>query len=200
MNWLDGAVMAAAVVMGLLGLKLGLLRAVFMAGGVVAAVILAAQISEPLAAWLTENVRSESLASVIAYGVVFTVVVAVAWFAGWFVGRVMRLLFLGWVDSIGGALLGVGAGLLAGGALIAVLARFAFMVPTSDLERIGEILADIDVRENLKGALVDSKLVPGYLEVRDRLPGDVFGMIPGDYDAAFEALELAREIEGEGSE
>jgi len=200
MNWLDGAVMAFAVVLGLMGLKLGLLRAIFMAGGIVVAVILAAQISEPLAAWLTDSVRSEALASIIAYGVVFTAVVSVAWFAGWFFGRVMRLLFLGWVDSIGGAVLGVGAGLLAGGALIAVLARFAFLVPTSDLERIGQILADIDVRENLKGALIDSKLVPGYLEVRDTLPGDVLGMMPGDYDAAFEALKLARELEGEGSE
>ncbi len=192
--------MAAAIVLGLVGWKLGLLRAIFLIGGLIVAVILAAQISDPLAAWLTDSVKSEALASIIAYAVVLLVVFGAAQVAGWFFGRLIRLLFLGWADSIGGAVLGVGAGLLAGGAVIAILARFAFLVPTSDVERIGQILADIDVRENLKGVLVDSKLVPGYLDVRDMLPGSTLGMIPGDYNAAFEALELARELKGEESE
>lgn len=94
--------------------------------------------------------------------------------------KTLDKLLLGWVDMAGGAILGLGSGVLAGVAIIAMVARLTFLVP----EHIPGIGERIEAREQMKAGLVDSELVPYYLDGLFAMPGDTIGMIPDDFEQA----------------
>ena len=193
MNWLDILIIVVSAILMVIGSKVGLFRAVFLVGGLVVALLLAGQISDPFADLITESVGSDATASVIAYVGVVLVVLVAAQITGKLVRGVFRALFLGWVDGLGGAALGAGAGLLMGGALVALLARLAFLVPDGVPGTIGPI----EVRDNLKSALTGSALVPGYISLKNALPGSTLGFVPGDFKSALDELKRIRDEEEE---
>ena len=186
MNWLD----IVLIVLGLLGLvvgiKMGLLQAIFLVGGMIVGVIIAAQISGPLADALTDSVGNESLASAIAYGIILIAIVTVSQIIVAVIKKMLAVLFLGWIDRMGGAALGLAAGAVAGAALLAIFARLAFLIP-EDIPNIGSI--DIDAREKMEEALTDSGLIPYYLDAYRGLPANAIGSIPGDFEVALEELQ-----------
>lgn len=193
MNWLDGLILAVTIILGLIGWKLGLVRSFFLVAGLLLALILAAQISGPVAGWITESAKNDALASVILYSVIFFVVFVAVQIVGNMVARAVDLGFLHAANAFAGTLLGLGTGLLIGGGIVAGMARYAFLVEPGKLERASDIVTEVQVRENLKDALVDSRLVGGYLTARDKLPGKALGMVPGDYRTALDVLDNARE-------
>jgi uncharacterized membrane protein required for colicin V production len=185
LNWLDGVIIALIVIGALMGYRIGVLRGLFLAVGVLVGFILAAQASEPLADLLTNSVKSDSLATVIAYGIIAAIVLIVTQMAARFVGGVMRFLFLGPLDSLGGAFLGAFAALVIGGATIAILARLAFLVPDLPVENLGPV----SVREKISDTLIGSNMAELYIDIQDALPASALGMIPGDFHAVFEVLD-----------
>ncbi len=185
MNWLDGIIIAVIVIGGLTGYRIGLLHGLFFAVGALVGFIVAAQASEPLAGLLTNSVNSDSIATVIAYGLIAAAVLIVTQMAARFVGGVMRFLFLGPLDSVGGAFVGAFAALVVGGAAIAILARLAFLVPDTPLDSLGPI----PVREKIRDTLVASNVAEMYVDIVDGLPGSALGMVPGDFTAVFEVLD-----------
>ena len=180
MTWLDIVLIVLGALGLLVGLKLGLLKAVLLVGGGILGLILAAQISQPLASGLTDSVGDDSVATVIAYAIVLVVVIAAALVAAAILRKTLDKLLLGWVDMAGGAILGLGSGVLAGVAIIAMVARLTFLVP----EHIPGIGERIEAREQMKAGLVDSELVPYYLDGLFAMPGDTIGMIPDDFEQA----------------
>lgn len=185
MNWLDGVIIAVVVIGGLIGYRIGLLRGLFFAVGALAGFIFAAQASEPLAGLLTNSVNSDSIATVVAYGIFAAAVLIVTQMAARFVGGVMRFLFLGPLDSVGGAFVGAFAALVVGGAAIAILARLAFLVPDTPLDSLGPI----PVREKIRDTLVASSVAEMYVDIVSGLPGSALGMVPGDFTAVFDVLD-----------
>ena len=103
MNWLDIVITVAIVVLALVGWKLGLLKSFLIFLGVIAAGIVAAQVSEPLAGALTRSVGSDSIATVAAYGIIGAVVFILVQIAGHLMRSTLDKAKLGWVDSWGGA-------------------------------------------------------------------------------------------------
>ena len=194
MNWLDIVLIVLGVLALSFGIRVGMFRAVFLLGGLIVGPLLAAQISGPLAEALTDSVDNDSIATVVAYAIVLVGVVLIAQIAGAILRRIASMLFLGWADSLGGGVLGAGAGVLLGIALILAMARFTFLIPES-IPGIGE---RIEVRAALEEALVESTLVPRYIDGADWLPGDTLGLIPGDFESALEELE--RRIDEEDRE
>lgn len=186
MNWLD----IVLIVMGIgglaAGIKIGLFQALLVTVGMVLGVIAAAQISEPLAQSLTDTVGNESLASGVAYAIILLAILTTALILGAVVKKTLGALFLGWLDNIGGAALGLATGALAGAALLAVLARLAFLIP-EEIPNVGRI--EIDAREQLEETLVESGLVPYYLDAYLVLPANAIGSIPGDFEAALDELQ-----------
>ena len=67
---------------------------------------------------------------------------------GRLVRMVFKVLFLGWIDNLGGAALGTFGGFLVGAAIVAILARLTFLVPDG--------LGPVEVRNNLKTSLPGS--------------------------------------------
>ena len=189
MNWFDIVLIVVGVISLTLGLKVGVFRAVFMVGGSIVGLLLAAQISGPLADLLTDSVGSDSIATVIAYTVVLISVMVTAQVLGGILRRIAKLLLLGWADSLAGAALGAVAGVLAGMGIVAVVARLAFLVP-EDIPGVGDI---VEVRADIEKALVGSTLVPYYVDATDALPANALGLIPADFKSALD--ELDRRIE-----
>ncbi len=194
MNWLDVVIIILVVLAGVTGWRMGLVRTVLLLAGLYLAALLGAQISEPLAGVLTDAVDSDALASVIAYAIIILAVFLVAQVVSNLAGQALQKIALRWVDELGGAALGLAVGWVLGGLLVAGMARHTFLVPEGRFEQAGAILTEVDARASLKGALVDSALVPGYLEAKDKLPGNALGLLPGGFRDAMDALEAYRDL------
>ncbi len=187
MNWLDIVVAGVALVGLFVGWKMGLLGAIFNALGVVAGVFLAARFSDDIAAWITEQGTSAAIATVLTYVVIIVGVFVAAQVGRAIVKKMLSLVFLGWVDSLGSIAVGLLFGLALSGALILGLARFSTNVPEGGA---GGLLEQVTgLRSTVQDALVESKLVPVFIQVANAIPADAMGFVPGDFRVALEQLE-----------
>ncbi len=201
MNWLDFVLLAALAGGALYGLKLGLIKAVFMAVGLYAGWMLAGQLSDDVGGLVGGSERIQSILTVAAYGMIISAAV----FAAALVSNLKFLLKLatlglsGLVDRLGGLVLGLVIGAALSSAVVIGLARLTYAFDYDALPDVpGQAIPyeRIDVaQKGLESAMVESRLAPAYVAVFDRLPGDALGFIPADFDLAVEMLR--REIGGE---
>ena len=193
MNWLDLAILFLLGISILLGWRTGLFSAAFLAGGAAAGVFVAGHISDDVSELFTDSLFSDTLATVIAYAaittVVFVTVQALRGVIGGPLRRMMKAISVQWMDNLGGAALGIVLGLALTGGLIAMMARLASDLPKEfevvDLEGIDRT----ELQTGLNDSLIESALVPAYLEARRSIPGDAMGFVPDDFDAALDILE-----------
>lgn len=130
MNWLDIVILVTLVVVGFIGWRTGVIKAVFGAVGVIAGIFLAGRFGGPLAENL-DFITDENLAKLIGFVVVFAVIFIGAMFAANILRKLLKLILLGWVDSAGGAALGLVAGSLLWVGLIGLVGSF----PIGGLDR-----------------------------------------------------------------
>ena len=199
MNWLDIVITVTWVLGLLLGWRMGLFGAIFAAGGAVVGVFLAARFSDNIADLLTDSVSSDTLATVIAYGIILIAVFAAAQIIRSIVKESLKRIALGWVDPVGGMVLGLAAGFLLSGAIVTVMARYSTDLPNglSENEATMILLERSGLQQNLRNSLVDSSLVPVYLDLQDALPGDALGLVPEEFQWALRILELEIRIHEE---
>ncbi|MFH1140456.1 MAG: CvpA family protein, partial [Chloroflexota bacterium] len=173
MNWVDIAIAGVALGGLFIGWKMGLLGAIFNALGVVAGLFLAARFSDDIAAWITEQGASDAIATVLTYVVIIVGVFVAAQVGRATVKKMLSLVFLGWVDSLGSIAVGLLFGLALSGALILGLARFSTNVPEGGA---GGLLEQVTgLRSTVQDALVESKLVPVFIQVTSAIPADAMG-------------------------
>ena len=130
MNWLDIVILVTLVVVGFIGWRTGVIKAVFGAVGVIAGIFLAGRFGGPLGDSL-DFITDENLAKLIGFVVVFAVIFIGAMFAANILRKLLKLILLGWVDSAGGAALGLVAGSLLWVGLIGLVGSF----PIGGLDR-----------------------------------------------------------------
>ena len=122
------------------GIRHGLIRMVFGLGGIVLGIILAGQYSKELA---TKFPFDEKIAGIVAFIVIFLLVFIVAVVVGRILYRLFRWASLGWIDYLGGGLLGLLIGaMVAGGALTAVLRYMPEAASTIQSSRLGSFLVE----------------------------------------------------------
>ena len=126
MNWLDGLLIAVIAAIAYLGLRTGLISAAFTVIGVWVGIALAGRFSDDLGEHLTSTISNDTLVTVIAYAFIFLAVVLAARIAGAFVRKAVGLFTMGLADPLGGAALGVVAGVILAGALVTGMARLAY--------------------------------------------------------------------------
>lgn len=212
MNLFDWVLIAVFVVGALLGLKWGLVQSILNFIAVYVAMLVSAQIADGLVARVTDNVQNESIATAIGYVVIFLSVFIIAQIVGKIIRPMLTIIFLGWVDKLGGVVVGVLlGGILVIGAVTA-MARVAYpqdetiLVEIENLgsgdleaakERLYQELAERYGRDTLKEWLAGSSLVPGVVGTRSKLPANVLGLVPGEFATALDTLEadLADNIE-----
>lgn len=179
---------ALIVVFGLAlfwGLKTGLIDALLTVVAVYVALLLSGQFAYRLVNFFTDSIESRAIATAIGYLVIFILVFIAARIAGKIIRGTMKLLMLGWLDRLGGLLFGAVAGLLLAVGITAVAARFAY-----DPETNLPIQAEVgQFRERLRGWMVDGRIPPIILDVRDAVPGNLLGVVPSDFARSLDALD-----------
>ena len=191
-NWLD-LVITVTWISGLfLGWKMGLFGAVFAAGGAVVGVFLAARFSDDVADLLTDSVTSDTLATVIAYVAILALAFTAAQVLRAVLIEGLKRIAMGWLDPVGGMLLGLVAGFILAGALVAVMARYSSDIPQSSSGEwySPERLARSDLQQNVRGPLLESSFVPLYLDFMGSDPGSaILSPVPDDFWEALRILE-----------
>ncbi|MCL0102088.1 CvpA family protein [Dehalococcoidia bacterium] len=185
MNWIDVLLLISGIVLILMGMKVGLFRTTFVTIGIILGLVLAAQISDPVAALITSSVGNDSIATVVAYAIVFIAVMFISQLVGRLAKRTAQMLLMGWADNLGGAAIGLVAAMFVGAAIIAVVARLTFLVP----ENLPGVIDIVEVRQGIEESLVDSSLIPYYLDIIDVVPANTLGMVPGDFRNAIDELK-----------
>ncbi|NQU96765.1 MAG: CvpA family protein [Chloroflexi bacterium] len=194
MNILDWVLLALFVVGALWGYKSGLIDGLLTLVAVYVAMVLSGQFAGRIVGMFTDSIESDALSTAIGYVVIFVLVFLAARIVGKIVRGTMKVLFLGWVDKLGGLALGLVAGLLIAGAVVTVLARFTYVFepPSGEgnvIQRTGERFLNEQARGKSDDQLVNSNLTEVIVEVRSALPGRALGMMPDDFDAALDILE-----------
>jgi membrane protein required for colicin V production len=141
MNWLDIVILVALVVAVVMGLKMGLIKAVLLLAGIIVGVVLAGHFSGPLGERLT-FISSEGVAKGVAFAVIMLAVLAAAAIAAALLTWAARVVMLGWVNRLGGAVLGLLLGALFCGALLAMWVHFLGMAEAISESAIATMLLD----------------------------------------------------------
>ena len=194
MNWIDIIVIIVALVGIFVGWRIGFLGAIFATAGLYVGMVLAGQLTDDIAEALTDSVSSDTIATALAYLIVVGGSLAAAMVVRSVVKKMLNFVFLGWIDSAGSLALGLIAGVLAAGALITFAARYSQDLSTDG--RVGFLIEMTGVQGSINDALVDSSLVPLWLDIVDAVPGSALGMVPDDFKDALDALDQRIEAEG----
>ena len=204
MNIFDWVLFVVFVVGALLGLKWGLVQSVLNFVAVYVAMLVGAQFADGLVARVTDDVQNESVAAAIGYVVIFLGVFIISQIVGKIIRAMLTVIFLGWVDKLGGVVVGLLLGAILVTGVVTAMARVAYpqdeaiLVEIEDIvsgdieaakERLYQELAERYGRDTLKEWLADSTLVPRVLDTRAKLPADVLGLIPGEFATALDTLE-----------
>lgn len=204
MSWLDFVIIVTWGLGVIVGWRMGLFGAIFTTVGLIVGVLLAARLSDNVSALITNSVASDTVATVVAYGIILFAVFVAAQLLRFMVKGIkgaIKMTPLGWVDSLGGVALGLVMGVVLSGALITVLARYSSDLPVEGwIEKTpggGKIWRGFDttdiarsrIQEKLNTALVESTLVPVFLDIRSAIPGDALGFVPDDFKVALDVLE-----------
>jgi membrane protein required for colicin V production len=156
MNWLDIVILVVLAIAVVTGLKMGLIKAVLLVVGIIVGVVLAGHYSGPLGERLT-FISSEGVAKGVAFAIIMLAVLAAAAIVAALLTWATRLVMLGWINRLGGAILGLFLGAFFCGALLAMWVHFLGM-------------ADV---------IADSAIATVLL---DRLPM-VLGLLPAEFDS-----------------
>ncbi|MBI4180600.1 MAG: CvpA family protein [Chloroflexi bacterium] len=123
MNWLDIVILVIMAISVFLGLRIGLIKAVLSLVGVIVGVMLAGRYYSALAERLS-FISQAGVAKVIAFAIILIVVMIVAIIIVRLLQWVTSAVMLGWVNHLGGAILGLVLGAILSGALLAIWTKF----------------------------------------------------------------------------
>ena len=122
MNWLDIVIIVVAVLLGLAGLRQGIIRTVFGIAGLIGGIVLAGRYYGQLAELLFP--AGSTWAHIAAYVIILLATLLVAGLVGWLVAKLVHFAMLGWLDRLVGFVLGVVIGGLLCAAVIAIVAKY----------------------------------------------------------------------------
>ncbi len=199
MNWLDIVLIVIFVVALLQGLKLGLLGAAVTAVGAIVGWQLAGQFSDDVGGLFGGT--GDTVATVVAYVIVISLSMTAIRFAYRLVRPFLTVIpIVPMVDRLGGLALGLVAGVVLAGAVIIILARFAydFELPEGGIAgQVAERVPDPQkTRDSVESALTESSIVPRFIDVTDAIPGNALGFVPSDFKASLDILNQRIEKDG----
>jgi len=123
MNWLDIVLIVAIVAGTLSGIRTGMIKSVISLAGLIVGVILAGRYYGQLAEQLT-FISQDSLARIVAFIIILAAVAVLAALAVRLLKWLTSLTMLGWVDRLGGGVLGLLMAALFCSVLLAVWVKF----------------------------------------------------------------------------
>ena len=126
MNWLDIVIIVAIAITALIGLRIGIIKAVLSLAGVIVGVILAGNYYIPLAEQLS-FIPQASVAKVVAFAIILIGVMLISAVLARLLKWAASVVMLGWVNHLGGAIFGLVLGAIFCSAILAIWAKFLGM-------------------------------------------------------------------------
>jgi membrane protein required for colicin V production len=117
MNWLDIVITVAIAIPTIIGLRVGIIKTAFSLAGVIAGIILAGFYYIPLSERLS-FISTPSVAKIAAFAIILIGVIIISSVGAHLLRRAISTMMLGWVDRVGGAIIGFVLGALFFGALL----------------------------------------------------------------------------------
>jgi membrane protein required for colicin V production len=122
MNWLDIVIIILLAGAVISGLKAGIIKLLFMVVGIIVGVVLAGRLSGSLGGLLP--ISDKGIADAVAFAIILVAVLVIAAILAWVVKLAVSAVMLGWVNRLGGAILGLFLGFFFCGALLTMWVKF----------------------------------------------------------------------------
>ena len=204
MNVLDWVLIIAFAGAALWGFKTGLVSAALNALSIYAGLFLSGLFAGQVLSLIWDGVESQAVSTAIGYVIIFAGVFIASRIVASMIKKALKVTFMGWIDSFGGIVVGLVAGVLISGGVMTVVARYSF-VEDVDATQIGvdDILTDgtegitdkisgntIAFAKNLgqdkgRDLLLESTIVPSLINARSV----VTAFAPAEFDEALKLLE-----------
>jgi membrane protein required for colicin V production len=126
MNWLDVVVIVFLVITTFTGLSKGFIKTIIPLLGIILGVVLAGRFYGSLADGLSTWLHSPSQANIAGFAIIFIVVVIISLIVASLLSKFLSLLYLGFVDTLGGAVLGFVIGGFVCGAILTLITKYNF--------------------------------------------------------------------------
>ena len=196
MNVFDWVLIVVFALTALWGYKAGLIDAALNAITIYVGLFLSGLFAARVLSLFWDGVESESVSTAIGYVIIFVTVFIASRIVSGIIKKALKITFMGWVDNLGGIVIGLVAGMLIAGGAMTVAARYTYIIPenTDDLTSAGiqdmiqqaaENYVEQGARDKLDGFLTESQLVPSLLGLR----GVVIEFAPKDFGVALDILE-----------
>ena len=196
MNVFDWVLILVFALTALWGYKTGLIDAALNAITIYVGLFLSGLFAARVLSLFWDGVESESVSTAIGYVIIFVTVFIASRIVSGIIKKALKIPFTGWVDNLGGIVIGLVAGMLIAGGVMTVAARYTYIIPenTDDLTSAGiqdmiqqaaENYVEQGARDKLDGFLTESQLVPSLLGLR----GVVIEFAPEDFGVALDILE-----------
>jgi len=122
MNWLDIVIIVVVALLGIAGLRQGMIRTVFGIAGLIGGIFLAGRYYDELAALLFPS--GAIWANIAAYAIIAVATLVVAGVIGWLLAKLIHFAALGWLDRLVGCILGIVIGGLLCAAILAIVVKY----------------------------------------------------------------------------
>ncbi len=196
MNVFDWVLILVFALTALWGYKTGLIDAALNAITIYVGLFLSGLFAARVLSLFWDGVESESVSTAIGYVIILVTVFIASRIVSGIIKKALKITFTGWVDNLGGIVIGLVAGMLIAGGVMTVAARYTYIIPenTDDLTSAGiqdmvqqaaENYVEQGARDKLDGFLTESQLVPSLLGLR----GVVIEFAPEDFGVALDILE-----------
>ena len=196
MNVFDWVLILVFALTALWGYKTGLIDAALNAITIYVGLFLSGLFAARVLSLFWDGVESESVSTAIGYVIIFVTVFIASRIVSGIIKKALKITYTGWVDNLGGIVIGLVAGMLIAGGVMTVAARYTYIIPenTDDLTSAGiqdmiqqaaENYVEQGARDKLDGFLTESQLVPSLLGLR----GVVIEFAPEDFGVALDILE-----------
>ena len=196
MNVFDWVLILVFALTALWGYKTGLIDAALNAITIYVGLFLSGLFAARVLSLFWDGVESESVSTAIGYVIIFVTVFIASRIVSGIIKKALKITFMGWVDNLGGIVIGLVAGMLIAGGVMTVAARYTYIIPenTDDLTSAGiqdmiqqaaENYVEQGARDKLDGFLTESQLVSSLLGLR----GVVIEFAPEDFGVALDILE-----------
>lgn len=123
MNWLDILLLVFIIASVIGGLMSGIIKILFTVAGLIIGVILAGNFSGALADKLT-FISDPGTANIVAFIFIMVVVMLIAGILAFVIKKIAETVLLGWINRIGGAVLGLFLGMIFAAAILTIYVKF----------------------------------------------------------------------------
>jgi len=123
MNWVDVVIVIYLIISIFSGLMQGLIRTVLSIVGLIVGIMLASHFYKQFGNILT-FISNKDVANIVAFVIILLVVMGIAALIAMLLRSLIKAIMLGWVDRLGGAVLGLILGALSVSAILAIIVKY----------------------------------------------------------------------------